>query len=66
MEAIKIRRNRKSYTLYTARFNDGTELTYSENDGFRNQLDVYNDICAKRLGRGHGGLAEITCRPMHA
>lgn len=70
MEMIKSRRDkrneRKAYTVYTATFKDGTEMTFTEYEGFRNRLDVYNFICGERLGKGHGGLEEITCRPMHA
>ena len=53
---------KKIYTVYTAIFKDGTEITFSEREGYRNRLDVYNEICAERLGIGHGGLEEITER----
>lgn len=63
METNK-RSEKRHITVYTAIFKDGTELTYAEDQGYRNSLDVYNEICAKRLGKGHGGLEEITCRPL--
>lgn len=47
-------------TKYTARFQDGHEITKTSED-FKNRLDFYNWICQNRLGKGHGGLKEITC-----
>lgn len=58
--------DRKAYTVYTATFKDGTQITFSEREGYRSRLDVYNEICAERLAIGHGGLVEIDCRPMPA
>lgn len=46
-------------TKYIARFEDGTEITKTERDGFRNRLDFYNWICRKELGKKHGELQAI-------
>jgi len=55
--------NRESYTVYTAKFADGSTIVKTSDD-FKHRLDFYNWICLNRLGKGHGGLKEITCRPM--
>lgn len=63
---------KKRYTTkYTAHFADGTEISALEGDildgrEIRNRLDLYNHICSHALGRGHGGLKEITCEPFPA
>lgn len=50
-------------TKYIARFEDGTEITKTERDGFRNRLDFYNWICRNQLGKKHGKLQTIEARP---
>lgn len=49
-------------TKYIARFADGTEITKTERDGFRNRLDFYNWICRNELGKKHGKLQTIEAR----
>ena len=60
----------RPYEVYTVIFKDGTEITVSQQDGFRNQLDVYNWMCRwahenKKIGN-HGGVEEITSKIMMA
>lgn len=54
----------RSYTVFTAIFEDGYEIGFQPNE-FENRLAVYNYICRNQLGKGHGELKEINCRPMH-
>ena len=54
----------QAYTIYTARFKSGKELTATSKE-YKNRLDFYNSICINRLGRKYGNLIEITCRPAH-
>lgn len=49
-------------TVYTARFEDGTEITKTDRDGIKNRLQMYNWICKERLGKKYGSLEEITVR----
>lgn len=51
-------------TKYTAIFKDGTEVTKTSREGFRNRLDVYNWICKNELGEKHGALQAIEARPI--
>ena len=44
-------------------FEDGTEITKTERDGFRNRLDFYNWICRNQLGKKHGKPQAIEARP---
>ena len=53
---------REITTVYEAIFADGTEITKTSREGFRNRLDVYNWICQNRLGKKYGNLQEITVR----
>ena len=53
-----------AYTIYTARFTDGHTIT-ATSETFSTRLKFYNHICLNRLGKGHGELKEITCRPMY-
>lgn len=53
------------YTIFTAVFEDGYEIVFNSEE-FRNRLEVYNYICKKQPGKGHGCLEEIRCRPMPA
>ena len=46
--------------VYEAIFADGTIISKTEREGFRNRLDVYNWICRNRLGKKHGELQAIT------
>lgn len=46
-------------TIYKAIFKDGTEVTKTDRDSFRNRLDFYNWICKNRLGKRHGELLQI-------
>lgn len=46
-------------TIYKAIFKDGTEVTKTDRDSFRNRLDFYNWICRNRLGKKHGKLLQI-------
>lgn len=55
----------KAYTVYTATFKDGYQLTATSNE-YSNRLKFYNEICLQQLGRIHGPLQEITCRPRPA
>ena len=55
----------KAYTVYTATFKDGYQLTSTSNE-HKNRLSFYNEICMQQLGRIHGSLIEITCRPRSA
>ena len=55
----------KAYTVYTARFESGKELTATSKQ-YKTRLDFYNEICRQALGRKYGNLTEITCRPMPA
>ncbi len=50
-------------TKYIARFTDGHEITATSQE-FRNRLDFYNWICKNRMGKIHGELIAIECRPM--
>lgn len=54
---------KSTYTVYTARFKNGTELTATSKE-YKSRLDFYNDICERRLGRIYGTLIEITCKTM--
>lgn len=54
----------QAYTIYTAQFKDGYEITASSFE-FDNRLGFYNWICQNRIGKKHGELLSITCRPMH-
>ena len=49
-------------TIYKAIFKDGTEVTRTDRDSFRNRLDFYNWICKNRLGKRHGELLQIEIR----
>jgi hypothetical protein len=55
----------KAYTVYTAIFKDGYQMTATSKE-YSNRLDFYNEICRRQLGRIHGSLKEINCRPMPA
>lgn len=55
----------KAYTVYTATFKDGYQMTATSNE-YKNRLSFYNEICLRQLGRIHGELQEITCRPRPA
>lgn len=48
---------------YIVRFEDGTEMVFTTDDGFRNRLDVVSYICKHRLGKWFGKIVEITVTP---
>jgi len=47
-------------TKFTATFKDGYQIAKTTDD-FENRAAFYNWICRNALGKGHGGLEEITC-----
>lgn len=55
----------KAITVYTATFKDGYQMTATSKE-YKNRLSFYNEICLRQLGRIHGELQEITCRPRPA
>ena len=47
-------------TKFTVIFKSGKEMVFTS-EQFKNRLDVYNYICAERLGKIYGSVKEIRC-----
>lgn len=44
---------------YTVIFKDGTEKAFTEDQGFKNRIAVYNYIIENGLSKEHKGIKEI-------
>ena len=53
---------KENTTIYTARFEDGTEISKTESQEIKNRLDMYNWICRNKLSKEHGELIEISIK----
>lgn len=49
----------KLCTKFTVVFRNATLVFTSEDERFRNRLDVYNYVCANRLAKENGKLVTI-------
>lgn len=47
------------YTRFEVVFRETTLVLTDRDPKFRNRLDVYNYVCAKRLGKKYGKLVRI-------
>lgn len=47
------------YTRFEVVFRETTLVFTDRDPKFRNRLDVYNYVCAKRLGKKYGKLVRI-------
>lgn len=47
------------YTRFEVVFRETTLVLTDRDPKFRNRLDVYNYVCAKRLGKKYGNLVRI-------
>ena len=56
----------KAYTIYTAEFETGKQITKTSKEGIKNRLDFYNWICNNRIGKEYGKLIEIRCKAAKA